>query len=327
MQRWSGLVDALLSRCVVEPRFVARRPVERATRLSAMLRALPELTETAYFAAPPPLEPRSLTEGRYRGQPTKRLEWDMPVIAAAAGLGVGLRTMGARATLFTGVTAHGSARRPLWILIHGWLGGAIARDRREWPFDAILARYDLVHVVLPGHGSRRVAAKGHLPGFPTRNPLANVLGLALATAELRQLIGWLRSVGYARIGIAGTSIGANVAALFASVTADAERLLLDRPLVRMSEPLRRVAARNGDEYQSLLATLETLYAPVNPLLRALTLPSERVDILLGRHDGIVGVAAGQALAAHWGLLPLWFPGGHVLPIGRRNMLLPLLERL
>lgn len=327
-ERWAGWFDTWLSRWIVEPRFVSRRhPAELAAKLRATRCALPTLSEADWFAPQPALEPRNVTQGHRCGQPIELVTWEAPRIPVDRKLGVELATQGGCVSLFSSAPSSGAGRRPLWILIHGWLGGTIARDLRDWPFETLLDDYDIAHVVLPGHGPRRAPAGLGWPSFPTRNPFANALGLAVATAELRQLVAWLKDRGYSRLGIAGTSIGANVAALYASVIADVERMLLDRPLVRMSEPLRRVAERYGGQYQSLLVELEAVYAPVDPLQRSLVLPNDRVAVLLGRADAIAGASAGLALAEHWGALPHWFDGGHVFAAGRRETLLPLFRVL
>jgi pimeloyl-ACP methyl ester carboxylesterase len=175
---------------------------------------------------------------------------------------------------------------------------------------------------------RRIQQSALGPSFPTRNPLSNAVGLTLAVAELSQLVDWLRGIGYRRIGIAGTSLGGYVAALHATVTSDVDRVILDRPLVRMSEPLWRIARRSArsalDELPSLL---DAIYAPVSPFERSLRLPGERVDFLLGREDRIVGSDAAVALAARWGSRVEWFEGGHVLSLGRRPRLIEMMERL
>ena len=325
--RVAALVDAWLSRWVVEPRFVSRHPAERASSLAATLRALPVLSEADWFSSPAPLQPKHLTEGRWRGYARELITWDSPNILAARGLGVEVDTLGPAATRLFPVAAEAEQRNGVWIFVHGWLGGHLSRDLRDWPFSALLDSYDLVHVALPGHGSRGTRPLQTWPTFPARNPFANALGLATASAELRQLVDWLRVRGYERIGVAATSIGANVAALFASVSAGIDQLLLDRPLVSLSEPLRRTAVRRGGDYQALLTQLEAVYSVVDPLLRPLQLPSDRIHLLLGRADGIAGAAAGQALAEHWRVVPDWFEGGHVLPVGRRDLLLRHFMRL
>jgi pimeloyl-ACP methyl ester carboxylesterase len=321
IERFARWVDAIASASVVEARFVSSGPRERATALCERVSSMQGLTQQDWFPTPPELEPRSLIEGRDRGRPTQTLSWDLPEIGVSERLGV------AACTGPPSVTIHGRERRRIWILLHGWLGGSSGRTRRDWPFEWLLERSDIAQVALPGHGPRREPIAARWPTFPTRNPLANATGLALATAELRQLVAWLRSCGYERIGVAGTSIGANIAALYATLDSDCDRLLLDRPLVRMSEPLRRVAARKGVWYRDRLTLLEAVYAPVNPLERRLRLASDRISVLIGRNDLIAGSQAGQALAAHFGVTPSWFAGSHVLPLGRRARVNELLSEL
>jgi pimeloyl-ACP methyl ester carboxylesterase len=320
-ERFARWVDAIASASVVASRFASANPVQRAAWLGERLSSMQGLTSNDWFPTPPELEPESLIEGCDRGRPTRTLTWDLPEIGACKRLGV------APSTGAPSVTIHGRDRRRVWLLLHGWLGGKSGRTCSDWPFEWLLERADVAQVTLPGHGPRRQPFTSRWPSFPTRNPFANATGLALATAELRQLVAWFRSSGYQRIGVAGTSIGGNIAALYATVDSDCDRLLLDRPLVRMSEPLRRVAARKGGRNRDWTTLLDAVYAPVNPLERRLLLASDRVSVLLGRNDLISGSKAGEDLAAHFGVAPIWFAGSHLLPLGRQARVRELLNQL
>lgn len=310
IHRATAWVDALLSRIVVEPRFVARQATRRGAWLTELRERLERIDDADWFDAPPALVPSCVVHRHYRDAPTQSIAWESPTIAASVKLAMSPRTGPALATL------HGDRRSAVWVLLHGWLGGNLFYDRRGWPFARLLESFDVVCFTLPGHGKRKHPLNASLPTFPSRNPAANAIGLAMAVAELRQLTSWLRGQGYERIGIAGTSLGGYVASLFATTSSDCERLLLDRPLVRMSEPLRRVAMRGGVGTQQLLASLEAIYAAVDPLRRELLLPRERIALLLGQNDRISGLAAGEALAKHWEIDAELFPGSHVIPFGR-----------
>ncbi|MGE5785812.1 MAG: alpha/beta fold hydrolase [Myxococcales bacterium] len=319
--RCTAWVDALLSRAVVEPRFVARQATRRATWLAEMRARIEALDGVDWFAAPPTLVPSQVAVGRYCDALTKTILWESPSVAASSLFAMSPHSGPPIATL------HGNRGRAVWVLVHGWLGGNLAYDRWGWPFQRLLESFDAVCFTLPGHGKRKHPAQNSLPTFPSRNPVANAIGLAIAVAELRQLVSWLRGHGYDRIGIAGTSLGGYVASLFATASADCEQLLLDRPLVRMSEPLRRVANREGAAHRQLLEHLEAVYAVVDPLRRELKLPRERVALLLGEHDRISGLAAGEALASHWHVEAERFPGSHVIPWGRSERLWRLFSAL
>lgn len=329
-------LDWALARCVVEPRFVGSNAIARLRWLAELSARLQSLSEDDWFPTPPDLVPCSAETGRYRDAQTQTILWEAPSLGASERLGTVAHTQRPMATLYGGRSDPRASRdrsegsepmRAVWILIHGWLGGSAKWDHRAWPFSKLTERFDLVGYALPGHGLRRANPRVLVPSFPSRHPGRNAVGLALAVAELRQLVSWLRSLGYQQIGIAGTSLGAYVAALYATVSSDCERLLLERPLARMSEPLRAIAQRRGATYSELLAQLEAAYAPVSPLQRALRLPHDRIDMLLGCRDRIAGFEAGQLLARHFGVEPEHFAGGHLVPLGRSVMLLRHFMRL
>lgn len=317
-------LDRVLARCVVEPKFVGSNAIERLRWLVDLRAQLQSLTEDDWYTTPPPLAVRHVVEGRYRDALTKTICWEAPKLGASERLGIRAHSQDPLATLYGECSEWEERRergRAVWILIHGWLGGSTAWERRAWPLAELTNRFDLVGYALPGHGLRRANPRTLVPSFPSRHPGRNAVGLAQAVAELRQLVQWLRTIGYRQIGIAGTSLGAYVAALYATVSVDCERLLLERPLVRMSEPLRAMAQRRGASYAELLAHLEAVYAPVSPLNRALRPPRERVDMLLGSRDRIAGFEAGQALARHFGVDAEHFAGGHLVPLGRSARLM------
>lgn len=314
-------VDATLSRYVVEPRFIGAQPSARLRWLDELQLRVQTLTEDDWFPATPELEPCRLELGRDRDAPTKTIAWATPALGAAERLGLSPHSQRPCARLY------GDRGDAVWVLVHGWLGGDAWSDRWGLPFRRMLGRYDLLSYVLPGHGPRRAQSRRFVPSFPSRNPGRNAIGLASSVAELRQLVKWLRARGYGRVGIAGTSLGAHIAALYATVVPNCDRLLLERPLSRMSEPLRQIAQRGEAESLELLTRIEAIYAPVSPLERGLRMPPQRIDILLGTRDRIAGFESGQTLAAWFGVRAESFHGGHVLPLGRRKRLCDCLERL
>jgi pimeloyl-ACP methyl ester carboxylesterase len=313
-------VDAMVSRCLLQPRFVGAHAQTRLSWLEQLRAQVETLTEADWYTAPDKLEPLSVKQRSRRGVSTKSIVWEMPLIAASERLGLLPHSQPARASL------QGDRAQAAWIFVHGWLGGNGLSERWGLPFSSI-ERYDVLSYTLPGHGLRRANLASPIPSFPSRNPARNALTLAVAVAELRQLVEWMKSLGYERIGIVGTSLGAYVAALYATVAPACDRLLLDRPLSRMSEPLRSLAQRRGTTYLELLACLEAIYAAVSPLERSLRMPSDRVEILLGARDRIAGFASGQALLARFGARGQVFAGGHVVPLGRGERLSECLKHL
>ncbi|HMA93516.1 MAG TPA: hypothetical protein VKP30_12565, partial [Polyangiaceae bacterium] len=82
--RCTAWVDALLSRAVVEPRFVARQATRRATWLAEMRARIEALDGVDWFAAPPTLVPSQVAVGRYCDALTKTILWESPSVAASS---------------------------------------------------------------------------------------------------------------------------------------------------------------------------------------------------------------------------------------------------
>jgi hypothetical protein len=200
-------------------------------------------------------------------------------------------------------------------------------DEVFWPLRGLFRTHDVALILLPGHGARSMPASSLLPTFPSRNPIRNLLGLLTAVTETRQLIAWLRERGYEHIGVAGTSLGVQVAALLATVDTSANRYLFDRPLAHLNEPLRRRAQEGATQLLDLHQALLGFYRPVSPLSRKSLVSPEQVDVLLGREDRVAGCAEGEGLARHFGVEAKIFPTGHVLSIGRESMILELMCKL
>jgi len=318
---FSAKIDRFFQRTVVESVFVPRKVEGQVERIHSAKVLLSSLSETELFPAPDFPVMRELRQGRYRGMKTKTITWDMPKVPAGELFHLAPKSTPPQATLF------GQGKRPVWILVHGWLGGSRFMDEVFWPLHAIHKTADLVLIRLPGHGPRSIPAYSVFPSFPSRNPVRNVLGLLTAVTEIRELIAWLRESGYERIGVAGTSLGVQVAALLATVDPCAERFLFDRPLANLSDPLKRQMHAETFELTRMLDALEDLYQPVSPLSRPSRVSPNQVDVLLGREDHVVGLDEGEALAAHFGVKAQTFPTGHVLSWGREAVVTDITRKL
>jgi pimeloyl-ACP methyl ester carboxylesterase len=318
---FSAAVDRFFERVIVQRCFVPRRVEGHLERLTRAATVLSSLSEAALFPEPTQAVMHVLGQGRYRGMPTQTLTWEQPHVPASDAFGLTVQTTQPRATLF----ARGE--RPIWVLIHGWLGGSRLMDEVFWPLRSLYRTHDFVLVTLPGHGARRHPNLAALPSFPSRNPVRNVLGLLTAVTEARQVVAWLRERGYRDIGVAGSSLGVQVAALLATVGPVAERFLFDRPLVDLSDPLRRAHEVPPEGFRRLVEALRTYYARVSPLERPSRVPPDCVDVLLGLEDRVGGHSEGLALAEHFGVEPHTFPTGHVLSVGREAVIVELMRKL
>lgn len=318
----SRFVDIVFQRAFVESRFLPRKIDGHLEWLTRAQATISTLDEQELFIEPPPVELRALGRGRYRGLPTQTFCWTQPALIAAERFGLTVNTKAPRMTLI------GQNNRPIWVLVHGWLGGNRLMDEVFWPLRGLFKTHDVALISLPGHGARKSPASSFLPTFPSRNPIRNLLGLLTAVTETRQLVRWLRAHGYEDIGIAGTSLGVQVVALLATVENCAKRYLFDRPLAQLNEPLRRRAAAVGTaEMRRLDEALLDFYHPVSPLRRPSRVLSAQVDVVLGREDHVAGLEEGERLARHFGVAAQTFPTGHVLSLGREALVLAILSQL
>jgi len=264
------------------------------------------------------VEPR---RGIQLGQET--WTWPIDPLPAAGVLGIDLRTV--LAPLVVRVRREREAG-PALLLVHGWLGANRALDHFAWPLsDFREFDFSVVHYHLPGHGLRHDPGRRHLlPTFPGQNPLVNALLLAQVARELGQVMAYLRRRGHDWVGLVGGSLGAYCIALAATVTSHIDGCILDQPLVKMTDPLRLDASPRQHE---LLDLAERTYAKVNPLQRAPRVASNRVRILSGRADAIVEPESVRRLAEHFGAELHWYWGGHLLPLGRRELWRHVLRNL
>jgi alkylation response protein AidB-like acyl-CoA dehydrogenase len=141
------------------------------------------------------------------------------------------------------------------------------------------------------------------------------------------LVAWLRGIGYERIGLAGTSLGVQVAALLATVDTSADRYLFDRPLADLVEPLQRRAPQESAEMRALLDALRDFYRPVSPFQRPSRVSSLAVDVVVGREDRVVGRKEAETLSRHFDVQARTYPCGHVLSLGRERLVVELMQKL
>ncbi|MBX3274013.1 MAG: alpha/beta hydrolase family protein [Sandaracinaceae bacterium] len=112
----------------------------------------------------------------------------------------------------------GKRREDCLVYVHGWLEpGSWAEETtlfRKWSRE--LTRCDLAHVALPFHGVRKpwgALYSGEL--FWTADLVRTVEGIRQAVHDVRSAIGWLRTQGYARVGVTGLSLGGAITMLLA----------------------------------------------------------------------------------------------------------------
>ncbi len=348
----SGLDRMLLSAGGPKPRPTAVDPADHARRL----RALRELAEELHGYTPDELwpAPRGLLVddaaciGERRG--TVSVEWRSghePLLGSAvrARLGDPRSAAAARARLSEPQNATAVARlfrsreprkgtavtgvlrskpRGAVLLVHGYRGGRAGLERLLWPTSMIRRLgFDPCWPVLPFHGKRRTRRPGR-PIFPGSNVAINVEALRQSVCDIRELVLWLRAIGYQEVGIAGFSLGGYVAALAATLEPRLDFAVAIAPCASLARFARQQGLLGGEPTcAELEAALDACYEPVSPLVRKSLVPPERWFVLVGQGDAVTGTAHARRLAAHTGAALWTGAGGHVLQAWRRRAWAPL----
>jgi hypothetical protein len=228
---------------------------------------------------------------------------------------------------------HASGPRPTLLCLHGYAMGRVGLDARAFDVSWLhrTLGLDVALPVLPLHGPRALGRRSGA-GFLGGHPLFTNAAFGQAVWDLRRLVGWLRAQGTPAVGVYGMSFGGYTAALFASVE---RRLACAVPLVPFSS-LADLVLRDLSEEQRLArealgvtrAVLEDAWAPHAPLRHVPRVAPEGRLILAGLADRICPPEQAQALYEHWDRPAIhWFPGSHIVPLGRAALRARLAEHL
>ncbi len=148
-----------------------------------------------------------------------------------------------------------------------------------------------------------------------------VMGRA-TVREAHALVAWARAEGYARTGVAGYSMGGQMAAMSAALAPWPVHVAAMAPAVTPASvflhgPLRRDVAwralgEGGERrLERVLASLSVLGLP--------PVAAPELATLVGtRHDAIVPPEDVAAIARHWRVSPRWLDDGHVSAIALRS---------
>jgi len=210
-------------------------------------------------------------------------------------------------------------KRPVAILIHGYMGGSYQVEQRVWPLQRLLrSGYDVALFTLPFHGVRANATHRGAPEFPGSDPRFSNEGFRQVIADLRNFVGWLKEQGHPEVGVMGMSLGGCTAALLATVEPGLSFCVPVIPLASLADFVREqgqlssvpeVAAREH-------ALLERIYRVASPLERRPLIAPSRTLVVAGKADRITPVTHARKLAAHFGSQLVSWHGGHLLQLGR-----------
>ncbi|MCY1283528.1 hypothetical protein D9M68_389160 [compost metagenome] len=224
---------------------------------------------------------------------------------------------------------HGDRPRPTLILMHGFAADPYWLNAKALSLASFYRRgYDILLFTYPFHGRRAERGdwfSGH--GLFGRGLVSFNEAPLHAIHDLRVFIDYLRKRGVGQIGVAGISLGGYTAALLAAVD---ERLDYCIPIVPAVSPidgfldwqptgllLSRLMRSQGIG----VAELRGLFAVHNPLTYKPCLDGRRMLIIGGAGDRVTTPRHLRLLQRHWPGSELhWFPGNHILHLGRSEYL-------
>ena len=174
-------------------------------------------------------------------------------------------------------------------------------------------RVRVVHPEAPWHGRRRIDGWYGGEPFLGRGPMGLITGFEAALSEIAAMIAWARRQGDGPVILAGVSLGAITAQLYATaarawpaelvpdglyllaVSGDIQEVALDGCLARALDLRASLEAASWDEER--IAPWLPLIQPEGPP----ALDPDRIVMLLGEEDCVMPIAGGHALARAWRL--------------------------
>ncbi len=226
------------------------------------------------------------------------------------------------------VWKHNQGAKGTLVAVHGWsMGDQRINSLAFLPGLFYQLGLDVVLFELPYHGRRQPKEfkKQSESLFPSADLVRTNEAIGQAIFDLRQLSMYLQSRGYSNIGCLGMSLGAYIAALWASL----EKLSFcvpTVPLSSMSELAWQIISHKP-EFKELCkagldgALLQQVFFVHSPLSHAVLLEPSKLLIVAGIGDQVLPPRQPRLLWEHWKKpRMLWFGGGHAAQIKRRETL-------
>jgi pimeloyl-ACP methyl ester carboxylesterase len=210
-------------------------------------------------------------------------------------------------------------KRPVAVLIHGYMTGQYHVEQRLWPLQRFLrSGYDVALFTLPFHGVRANPLRRGAPEFPGADPRFSNEGFRQVIADLRNFVAWLKAQGHPEVGVLGMSLGGYTAALLATVETELSFCIPVIPLASLADfareqgELSSAPAAEAEEH----ALLERIYRVVSPIERRPRIAPARTLVVAAKADRITPVAHARKLSVHFGSPLVSWHGGHLLQLGR-----------
>ncbi len=204
---------------------------------------------------------------------------------------------------------------PTVIMLHA-LMSASDRGYRAWARDFNMRGWNAVFVHLPYHYSR--TPRRHLNGelAITADVVRTAEGLRAGTAEVRQLMAWLRTLGCREFGLWACSYGGWIGALLAGVERDFRWITLIEPIVDLGDalwrsPVARALRRHFRDGGIEPALIERFHPLVSPAHGTPLCEGGRILFAAGEYDRIARPEDIRKLHRQWdGSTMLTEPQGH-----------------
>jgi hypothetical protein len=213
----------------------------------------------------------------------------------------------------------GRMRRGCLVYVHGWLEpGSWVEEAFMFPRWARELGVDIVHVALPFHG-RRNPRNALFSGeyFWTADLVRSVEGIRQAICDTRSLMGYLRRLGYAHVGVTGISLGGSIVMLLGCLPPTPDYIVPIVAHLKLGDAVeqaeilwrtKRDLERWGvheDERRRIFSRLG--FERALPIL-----PVDRQLWIEARQDGHIDPALVNAQWEAWGRPKIhWIPGGHM----------------
>lgn len=321
MSQLAASVDRVVTLAVTKRQELDRPQLDDKQLMARAARAaeyFATVGERGFFQEPEPIQPVATPSphGRFTS-----LTWPSTYRVYARDL--------ERRYLYHQENAYNSVRlfrpgrpRPIAVLVHGYMGGALAIEQRIWPISWLdTLGFDAALFTLPFHGERSPSDSA-TPLYPQSDIRLNVEFFRQSVTDLCCLVHWLRGEGHPGVGLMGMSLGGYVSALTATVDATLQFLVPIIPLACLADFAREQGrvprgARQAMDYQK---TLKAAYRLVSPLARAPRIGPERVLVVAGRADRVTPPHHARSLAHHFRAPLESWNGGHLLQFGRAKSL-------
>jgi pimeloyl-ACP methyl ester carboxylesterase len=231
---------------------------------------------------------------------------------------------------------HDTGNHPTIVILHSWCGGWLWMEEKFLKARQFFNQgFDLAFVTLPFHGKRtpeQALFSGQL--FPSTDIKLTMEGFGQAVHDVHSVLEWLRTEeNKDTVGMLGLSLGGFISSLMVGLESDLDFAV---PIIAPASfadilwfhgedrPLRKAAREENLDLDDLRKLME-LFCPLH---YQRDIDNEKLFIVAGLGDRIVPPSHSVSLWRHWDRPRIsWFPGSHMLHIGRSDYLGEIMEWL